>query len=102
METLLKADIFFTITSVAVVLIALVAIIALVYVVLILRELRGLMRSIREEGQNIVGDVRSIREAIENQGWRMKEFVDSIGHGVLRLAGLLFRSSGRRGKGKGK
>ncbi len=92
METLLKADMFFAITSVAVILIALAAILALIYVILILNELRRLMREIRQEGESLISDISRVRQAIEKQGWRTKEAIDSLGAGAWSLLKFFFRT----------
>lgn len=93
MDQLLKVDIFFTVTTIAVVVLSLVALFALIFLILILNELRQLMRRIREEGESVMDDVRLIRETIERQGWRAKEAVDGLGGVALRVARWLFVAS---------
>lgn len=92
METLLKADIFFVVTTVSVVAITLVLIIALVYLIFVLRELRGLMRRIRQEGEEIMDDVKSIREGVEQSGAKVYDTISWFG----RLATRVFLGRSRR------
>jgi len=85
METLLKADVFFVVTTVAVVAVAVVFIIALIYLIFILREIKGLMRRIRQEGDEIMDDVKSIREGVERSGAKVQDLIAWVGRIVMRL-----------------
>lgn len=85
METLLKADIFFVVTTIAVVLIAIAAIVALVYLIFVLRHLAQLMRRIRREGEEIVDDVRAVREGVESGGAKIQELLLWVGKLVTQI-----------------
>lgn len=62
METLLKADIFFVVTTITVLVIAVLVITALIYIVRILRDFKNLSESIKDEGSKIVSDVDKVRK----------------------------------------
>ena len=66
METIIHADIFFFVTTVAVILISLVFIIILAYVIVILRDIRALSRIIRREGSEIAEDVAVLRQELRH------------------------------------
>ncbi|OHA62951.1 MAG: hypothetical protein A2748_00530 [Candidatus Wildermuthbacteria bacterium RIFCSPHIGHO2_01_FULL_45_20] len=68
MDTLVKADIFFFITSIAAVLITLVCCVALFYVVQILRDLRYIVRKFREESDQIINDIEDLRSYVKEEG----------------------------------
>jgi hypothetical protein len=68
METLLKADIFFFITSVAVILLTVGAIVALYYVIRILQSVRNISERV-EEGSKVLGeDLDELRFKLKTGG----------------------------------
>ena len=68
MDTLLKADIFFVITSIAVVLLTIGGVVALVYVIKILREVKSITELLRREGEHLSEDVEELRTQVRNKG----------------------------------
>jgi Na+-transporting NADH:ubiquinone oxidoreductase subunit NqrC len=67
MQTLIHADIFFFITTIAVIVVALVAVIVLIYTVFILKDIRDLSRTIKKEGEEIIQDVHVFREEVKEE-----------------------------------
>lgn len=67
MTQLLKSDIFFVVTTIAVVAVAIAIIIALIYLIGVLRDARKLSSKAREEGEAIIHDVGEIREAAKKE-----------------------------------
>jgi len=67
MNTLIKADIFFFITTIAIVLLTVVAIVVAIYVVRILRDIKNLSEKVKIEGGEIIDDVASARENIKKE-----------------------------------
>ena len=67
MQTLIHADIFFFITTMAVIFVTLVAVIVLVYIVIILKDIRELSRTIKNEGEEIIQDVHVFREEVKEE-----------------------------------
>lgn len=67
MTQLLKSDIFFVVTTIAVVAVATTIIIALIYLIGVLRDARKLSSRAREEGEAIIHDVGEIREAAKKE-----------------------------------
>lgn len=71
METLIHADIFFFISSVALVLVAVGVIIALVYVIKILRNVSAVSDKVKEESGEILDDLKSLRGTIKKEGFKL-------------------------------
>jgi Na+-transporting NADH:ubiquinone oxidoreductase subunit NqrC len=67
MQTLIHADIFFFVTTIAVILVAFVAVIILIYIVIILKDIRELSRTIKKEGEEIIQDVHIFREEVKEE-----------------------------------
>jgi len=85
METFLKADIFFVVTTSAVVFIAVAVLIAFIYIIILLRHLSKLMYRIRLEGEEIVDDMRAVRNGVESSGTKIQEVFAWIGRIVMRI-----------------
>ena len=68
MNNLIQADIFFFITSVAVVLVTLLLVVFLAYMVMIVRDFRGVSRKVRQETELLAMDIDAAREHIKKKG----------------------------------
>jgi hypothetical protein len=71
METLIHADIFFFISTIALVLISIGIIIALVYLIRILRNVSDVSDKVKEESTEILSDIKELRTDIKKEGFRM-------------------------------
>ena len=69
-SSFIHADIFFYITSMAVVVLTALLIILFYYLVKIARHMEHTAKRLREESDHIMEDVSMIRESIEEQGGR--------------------------------
>ncbi|MBX4197880.1 hypothetical protein KW782_00930 [Candidatus Parcubacteria bacterium] len=81
METLIHADIFFFITTIAVVLISIGIIVAIVYIIKILRTVSHVSDKVKEESEEILLDLKHLRGNVKSQGFRwsyVKQFIRSI------------------------
>lgn len=72
MENIIQADIFFFISSVAVIVFTICAIIVMIYVTRILRDMKHISKMMSQESNKIIGDIGSLREAIEVEGAKAK------------------------------
>lgn len=83
MDTLIKADFFFFTTTIAIVIITIVIIVVSVYIVRILRDFKKLSSKVKEEGEEIVKDVKAAREEIKSGGkgimFLIKNFLNKKG-----------------------
>lgn len=77
-SSLIHADIFFYITTIAVVILTALLIILFYYLVKIARHLERTALRLREESERIIEDVSIIRESIEDQGGRALSFLKFI------------------------
>ena len=84
MDTLVQADIFFFITSAAVVVVSIATLVALVFFIQILLDVRYTSKKIREETDKIISDVDDLRKFVKKEGKRAVNVKEIIG-GVLRL-----------------
>ena len=67
MQSLLKSDIFFFITSICVIVVSILIVYVLVYIVRILMDLKKLSRKIDQEGEKIVDDIGVMRETVKDR-----------------------------------
>ena len=72
MENIIKADIFFFITSMAVAVFTIGLIIAMVYVIRILNDMKRISKTILKESDKLVNDIDSLREAVKSEGAKAK------------------------------
>jgi signal transduction histidine kinase len=96
MDAVLKADIFFFITTVAIVVLAIAAFIALVFLIQILRDVRHVSKRVREQSDRILSDVEDLRNFIKEEGKKainFKELASAI------IAKFLSKRKPRRPKG---
>ncbi len=71
MENLIHADIFFFISTIALVLISIGIVISLVYVIRILRNVSEVSDKVKEESSEILSDMKELRGTIKQEGFKM-------------------------------
>jgi len=64
MDTLVQADIFFFITSIAIVLVTIATLIALFFLIRILRDLSRVSSRVREQSDRVLSDAIDIKELV--------------------------------------
>lgn len=73
MDSFIKADIFFFITTIAVIVISFLLTYAIFEAIRILRDLKKISGRFREEGEKIANDIGELRENVKNSpintGW---------------------------------
>jgi len=74
MNTLIHADIFFYVTTIAVIILTFLVAVVLVYAVKVTRALSELAEKIRDEGGQIVETMAAVREKIEEEGLKAASF----------------------------
>lgn len=83
MDTLIHADIFFFITSVAVIAITAALVVVLIYLAQFLRNARDISRTVRKESEDIVADISELRTKTKREGLRLihlSDFFSKIFH----------------------
>jgi len=79
MDTLLQADIFFFVTTIAVILVTATVVAVLIYGALIARDIHAFTKRVREEGDAVFEDIRSIREMLMSERHRIFDAIAFFG-----------------------
>lgn len=72
MSNLIHADIFFFITSIAVVILTILLLIAVYFSFRIFKKTESFVDDIKREGQKVISDVDDLRNAIREEGSKIK------------------------------
>ena len=83
MTTLIHADVFFFITAIAVIIFSAFAIVATIYVVSILNDIKHVSKRIRTESDEVLGDIKILRDHIYEEGFKVGM--------ITKLLGKFFR-----------
>jgi hypothetical protein len=81
METVLKADIFFFVTTIAVVAITFVVIVALYYCIKLMRTLADISALVRDEAELIKNDFDSARDTIKANAEVVGTIIGAVARG---------------------
>jgi len=76
METIMKSEIFFFITSIAVVIITILLGVLITYLIRILRNVDDISAKAKDEAGLIKEDIAELRENIKTEGAKAKHFVN--------------------------
>ncbi len=76
MDKLVHADIFFFITTCAIVLLTIILAVAFVYGIFIAKNVNYVVKKIKEESDNISGDIAHARQKIREQGMKVASYVE--------------------------
>lgn len=83
MDSLAKSDIFFVVTTFAILLVTIVVIIASVYILNILKDLKYISKKIKDESDNISEDLSDLRQHFK-KGMKFAGFAGLIGNMIKR------------------
>lgn len=72
MQSLIHADIFFFISTIALVVLSIGVLIVIIYLIRILHNVREVSDKVREEGDEFVKDARTFRLALREEGFKWK------------------------------
>jgi len=78
MTEVMKSDVFFFITTLAVIVVSVALVIALVYLISILRDARKLSSRARLEGEAILDDLGNAREGVKQGGQKIFEMIAAL------------------------
>lgn len=93
METFVKADIFFFVTTIAVVLLTIILSIIMFYLISILRYIRHISQIAKDQAEELSDDIDDLREEIKTKGASLASIFDFMGHFTRKRA-----SGGKRKK----
>ncbi len=84
MNEFLKMDIFFVVTTVAVVVLTILIVFGLVRVLRILKNIEDISLMVEEEGQKLREDIAEVRRSVREEGIRAKHLLEFLGMGTRR------------------
>ena len=87
MDSFIKADIFFFVTTIAVALVSLVFTVALFYIIGILKDIKYISRKAKEEADLLSADIDDLREHVRDRGATMASTFDFLKNVVKRRMG---------------
>ncbi|MCF7865244.1 MAG: hypothetical protein K9M11_01955 [Candidatus Pacebacteria bacterium] len=73
-NTLIHADIFFFITTIALILLTILLILILTYVVKIVRAFSYIADKLKKESDNVADDIAELRERVKSEGEKVSNF----------------------------
>lgn len=74
MNTLIHADIFFFVTTIAVVVVAIALTVALIYLAKVLSDIKDITRQAKEETALFREDIAGLRSDVRREGFRLERF----------------------------
>jgi len=72
MDSLIHADVFFFITSISIFIVTVIIVIAAFYIIKILRDLKHISERAKTEGDELLDDMKKLRENVKIQGAGLK------------------------------
>lgn len=75
MDSLIKSDIFFFVTTIVVAGLGVLVAVVLVYLVRILSDVKKLSKKVRQEGESIVEDIEGLRENIKKNTIKLSDIL---------------------------
>ena len=78
MDSLVHADIFFFVTTIAVVVVGILFVIALIYLIRLLHRAHEIAEQVRAEAVLVRGDIQNIRNHVQQGGSKLKLIGDII------------------------
>lgn len=75
MDSLIKSDIFFIITTFVVLVVGSLIALVLVYLLRILSDVKKLSQKVREEGERVVEDIEGLRENIKRNTIKLSDIL---------------------------
>lgn len=79
MNDFLKMDIFFVVTTLAVIVATVLLVAVLIRVLRILKNVEDISVMVEEEGQNLRNDIAEVRTRVKEEGLRFSHMLDFLG-----------------------
>lgn len=70
MNELAKSDVFFVITTLAVVIITILLIVLIIYLIRLSRDIKHITRQAKEQSDLIAGDLNELRQKVKIEGFK--------------------------------
>jgi uncharacterized membrane protein len=78
MDTLIHADIFFFVTTIAVIVVTALLVIVLIYLIRVLRQVEEIGKEIKAEAVLVREDIHGLRENIRRDGFKVQHFFNFV------------------------
>ncbi len=78
MENIAKSDMFFFVTTIAVIIVTLVLVVALAYVIRIASDIKYIAGKAKQETDEIVDDIKNARETLKSKGKTIATIISSL------------------------
>lgn len=78
MESIAKSDMFFFVTTIAVIVLTLVLVVALAYVIRIASDIKYIAHRAKQETDEIADDLKSARETLKSKGKTIATILSSL------------------------
>ncbi|MES2409378.1 MAG: hypothetical protein V4509_03700 [Patescibacteria group bacterium] len=78
MENIAKSDMFFFVTTIAVIIVTLVLVVALAYVIRIASDIKYIAGKAKQETDEIVDDIKNARETLKSKGKAIATILSSL------------------------
>ncbi len=75
-----KMDVFFYVTTIAVVILTIALVIASVYLIKILKDIKYIVRKARVETELLASDIGELRDSVKEEGAKIKHWVKFFGN----------------------
>ncbi len=78
MESIAKSDMFFFVTTIAVIIVTLVLVVALAYVIRIASDIKYIAKRAKQETDEIADDLKTARETLKSKGKTIATILSSL------------------------
>jgi predicted Holliday junction resolvase-like endonuclease len=78
MESIVKSDMFFFVTTIAVIVLTLVLVVALSYIIRIASDIKYIAKRAKQETDEIADDLKSARETLKSKGKTIATILSSL------------------------
>ncbi|MES2223353.1 MAG: hypothetical protein V4469_00305 [Patescibacteria group bacterium] len=78
MENIAKSDMFFFVTTIAVIIVTLVLVVALAYVIRIASDIKYIAKRAKQETDEIADDLKNARETLKSKGKTIATIISSL------------------------
>ena len=75
MDTLIKADVFFFITTVAIIVLSLLLAVLIIYIIKISKDIKYISNKAKNEADLIAEDLSDLRENVKEKGVKLKYLI---------------------------
>ena len=79
MNSLIKSDVFFFITSIAVVVLTILLCVLIFYLIKVSKDIKYISQKAKSEADNVVKDIQNLRDGVKQQGQNLKNLLNFFG-----------------------